>query len=139
MLGELLLVGLAAGELEVQDVALVQLDLLVVADVNLLGALGDEAHVVTDHEDPSLELLEAALRNGTVASKGEKQIRINQVRERMFLAIYDSSRGKTQPDNSTRLTARASILSMSRGFVGSSRRSMCGFSWAMMAKTMRAF
>ena len=85
MLGELLLVGLAAGELEVQDVALVQLDLLVVADVNLLGALGDEAHVVTDHEDSSLELLEAALRNGTVASKWEKQIRINQVRERMFL------------------------------------------------------
>ena len=39
MLGKLLLVGLAGGELEVQDVALVQFDLLVVADVNLLGAL----------------------------------------------------------------------------------------------------
>ena len=72
MLGELLLVGLAGGELEVQDVALVQLDLLVVADVNLLGALGDEAHVVTDHEDPSLELLEAALRNDT--NRGKNRI-----------------------------------------------------------------
>jgi hypothetical protein len=61
VLRELLLVGLARGQLEVKDVPLVQLHLLVVADVDLLGALGDEAHVVTDHEDASLELLEAAL------------------------------------------------------------------------------
>ena len=61
MLGKLLLVGLAGGQLEVQNVTLVQLDLLVIADVDLLGALRDEAHVVTDHEDSSLELLEAAL------------------------------------------------------------------------------
>ena len=63
VLGKLLLVGLAGGKLEVQNVTLVQLDLLFVADVDLLGALRDEAHIVTDHEDSSLELLEAALCN----------------------------------------------------------------------------
>lgn len=63
MLCKLLLVGLAGGKLEVQNVTLVQLDLLFIADVDLLGALRDEAHVVTDHEDSSLELLEAALCN----------------------------------------------------------------------------
>ena len=68
MLRKLLLVGLAGGQLEVQDVSLVQLDLLFIADVDLLGALRDEAHVVTDHEDPSLELLEAALLYDRVAS-----------------------------------------------------------------------
>ena len=64
--------------------------------------------------------------------------KINHVRKNV-LAKYVFSRGKSTTDNVARLTARASMLSISRGFVGSSRRSKCGFSWAMMAKTMRAF
>ena len=45
-------------ELELHDVTLVPRDLLVISDEDLLGTLGDQSHVVADHEDTSLELVD---------------------------------------------------------------------------------
>jgi hypothetical protein len=49
MLSKFLVVRLARVHLEIHNITSVPVNLLVVANVNLLGALRDQTHVVTDH------------------------------------------------------------------------------------------
>ena len=59
MLRELLTIRSAGSELEIHNISAEKLDLLVVANVNLLCALRNKTHVVRNHEHPSLELFQA--------------------------------------------------------------------------------
>ena len=59
VLRELLAVLLLGLHLERHNVSRVFCDALVVANVNFLGALRDETHVVRNHQHPTLEFVDA--------------------------------------------------------------------------------
>lgn len=58
MLSKILLVFLLLMKFELHDIPLVESDLFVVTDVDLFSALRDQSHIVTDHDDTTLELVQ---------------------------------------------------------------------------------
>ena len=58
MLVELLPLSFLRCQFKLEDVPLIPLDLLLVADPDLLRDLRDEPHVVTDQHEASLEIID---------------------------------------------------------------------------------
>lgn len=109
VLSQLLVILLLCVQLEVHNVALILGDGLVIADVNLFGALTAE-YVVHVRE----------IEESKTAPQGYEKTKTNTTYliKRMSCEII-----KTPPWNLLRQRAKASIDSMSSGFVGSSNKS----------------
>jgi hypothetical protein len=57
MLSKILLVFFLLIKFELHNITIVASNLLVVTDIDLFGALGDQSHIVTDHNYTTLKLI----------------------------------------------------------------------------------
>ena len=114
VLRELLAVLLPRVQLEVHYVSTVLSHLLMITDINLLGTLTNQTHIVRNHENSPLELIQASC-------KGIDRLHIERVRR----LVQQESKNELE----TEYTGIESIRDTHR----------CGRSCAMMANTIRAF
>jgi len=128
MLSQSLLVSFLLGKLELHNISLIPGDFLLITNVNCFSALRDQSHIVRNHNHPTFELVDTACKciNG---------FHIQRVCGYARLRSQQKKRNHLRTEGGHGYTTSCKQENNSR----SSSIKRCGFSWAIMAKTILAF